>query len=139
MSGAALTIEPPEWVNVPDAARKFWDSITKARAADRWNDSDLENAAELARTKASIERINTELEMEDDILVNERGTKVVNPKHSLLETLTRRMVALSRMLQVHAEATQGKARDQVKANKAQQEAQGTLKNQDDDLLAKPMH
>ena len=44
------------------------------------------------------------------------------------------------MLQVHAEATQGKARDQVKSNKAQQEAERTLKQQEDeDLIAKPMH
>ena len=140
MSGAAQKIEPPEWVNVPEAAMKFWYSITRARSADRWNDVDLENAAELARTKASIERLNIEIAEEGDIITNDRGTPIVNPKHSLLETLTRRMVALSRMLQIHAEATQGKARDQVKGNKAQQEAERTLKKQeDDDLLAKPMH
>jgi len=109
----------------------YWRSITKARAADRWNDSDLETAAELARTKASIERLNGELCNEGDIVVNERGTPIVNPKHSLLETLTRRMVALSRMLQVHAEATQGKARDQVKKNQAQQHAASAIADHDD--------
>lgn len=140
MAGASKEIEVPEWVSVPDNALKFWRSITRARAADRWNDSDLENAAELARTKASIERLNIEIVAEGDIITNDRGTPIVNPKHSLLETLTRRMVALSRMLQIHAEATQGKARDQVKSNKAQQEADRTLqKNEDDELIAKPMH
>ena len=140
MAGAAKTIDPPAWVNVPEAALKFWHSITKARAADRWNDSDLENAAELARTKASIERLNIEIAEEGDIITNDRGTPIVNPKHSLLETLTRRMVALSRMLQVHAEATQGKARDQVKGNQAQQKAGEHLEEtKEDRLLAKPMH
>lgn len=140
MAGASKDIAPPEWVSVPEPALKFWRSITRARAADRWNDSDLENAAELARTKASIERLNTELALEGDIIKNDRGTPIVNPKHSLLETLTRRMVALSRMLQIHAEATQGKSRDQVKGNKAQQEAQGAVREmQEDDLIAKPMH
>lgn len=140
MAGATKEIPVPDWVTVPDPALKFWRSITRARAADRWNDSDLENAAELARTKASIERLNTELALEGDIIKNDRGTPIVNPKHSLLETLTRRMVALSRMLQVHAEATQGKARDQVPANKGQAKAQKTVEPmEDDDLIAKPMH
>lgn len=140
MAGASKEIEVPEWVNVPESALKFWRSITRARAADRWNDSDLENAAELARTKASIERLNKEIATEGDVIKNDRGTPIVNPKHSLLETLTRRMVALSRMLQVHAEATQGKARDQVKGNRAQQEAQSTVQEMtEDDLIAKPMH
>lgn len=122
MAGAVNEIEVPEHVLVPEAAMKFWRSITRARAADRWNDSDLEVAAELARTKASIERLNIDLAEEGDVITNERGTPIVNPKHSLLETLTRRMVALSRMLQVHAEATQGKSREQVKGNRAQAEA-----------------
>lgn len=134
MAGAISEMAVPDHVTVPDAAMKFWRSITKARAADRWNDSDLEVAAELARTKASIERLNGELEAEGDVIKNDRGTPIVNPKHSLLETLTRRMVALSRMLQVHAEATQGKSRDQVPANKAQKEAQKAAEATDDDLI-----
>lgn len=134
MAGAVSEIPVPEYVNVPDDALQFWRSITKARAAARWNDTDLEVAAELARTKASIERLNKEIEAEGDVIKNDRGTPIVNPKHSLIETLTRRMVALSRMLQVHAEATQGKSRDQVKANKAQDEAAKAAKAADDSLI-----
>lgn len=138
MAGAHKEIAPPDWVVVPPAAQKFWRSITRARAADRWNDSDLENAAELARTKASIERLNIELEAEGDIIKNDRGTPIVNPKHSLLETLTRRMVALSRMLQVHAEATQGKSRDQVKGNQAQESARKAVDPSfDESLVSRP--
>lgn len=138
--GASRLFEPPAHVRVPDAARPFWFSIVQARAADRWNEADLEVAAELARCRATIERLNLELEDESDIITNAKGTQVVNPKHSLLETLTRRMVALSRALQVHAEATQGKSRDQVKQNKAQQQARGTVDDlEDDDLIATPGH
>lgn len=134
MAGAINEIAVPDYVYMPESAMKFWKSITKARAADRWTDADLEVAAELARTKSSIERLNIEIESEGDVVTNERGTPIVNPKHSLLETLTRRMVALSRMLQVHAEATQGKSRDQVKANKAQSEASKKADKVDDDLI-----
>src|SRR5690625_2384259 len=134
MAGAVSEIAVPEYVNVPDDAIHFWKSITKARAADRWNDTDLEMEAELARTKASIERLNKEIVVEGDIIKNDRGTPIVNPKHSLLETLTRRMVALSRILQVHAEATQGKSRDQVKANQAQADAAKAAASVDDTLI-----
>jgi hypothetical protein len=136
MQGAMNEILPPDWVNVPEGALNFWRSITKARAADKWNDADLESAAELARTKYNIERLNIELRKEKDIVLNGQGSPMVNPKHKLLETLTRRMVVLSRVLQVHAEATQGKSRDQVKANRAQQEAEKMMDDLDD-LIARP--
>ena len=136
MQGALTEIKPPEWVNVPDEAMPFWISITSARAKDRWNMADLESAAELARTKWNIERLNIEAREEGDIILNQKGTPIVNPKHNLLETLTRRMVALSRLLQVHAEATQGKSGKQVGANKAQQNAK-ELTDDMDDLIARP--
>src|SRR5690554_5359513 len=88
MQGAMKGIDPPDWVRVPESAMPFWVSITKARAADRWNDSDLEAAGELARTKARIERLNLEIEEEGDVITNGRGTPIVNPKHNILETLT---------------------------------------------------
>ncbi len=72
----------------------------QARAATTWNNADLALAANLARTQADISRLSLELENEGDILENARGTPVVNPKHNLLETLTRRAVALSRALHV---------------------------------------
>ena len=134
MAGAVSQIEVPDHVNVPPDAMPFWRSIMKARSADRWNDTDMEVAAELARTKASIERLNLEIAEEGDIVKNDRGTPIVNPKHNLLETCTRRVVALSRMLQVHAEATQGKSRDQVKGNRAQAEAAKAADSVDDSLI-----
>lgn len=139
--GATKLFDPPAHCWVPENAKPFWYSIVQARAANRWNEADLEIAAELARCRATIERLNRELGEEDDIVINAKGTPVVNPKHSLLETLTRRMVALSRALQVHAEATQGKSRDQVKGNKAQQQARETVDDldDDDDLIATPGH
>jgi hypothetical protein len=138
MAGALGDIQPPEHVNIPEGAQAFWVSITSARAADRWNTADLESAGELARTKYNIERLNLEIAEEGDVIENQRGTPIVNPKHNLLETLTRRMVALSRMLQVHAEATQGKSRDGVKANKAQTKS-ADIMNDTDDLIARPTH
>jgi hypothetical protein len=94
-------------------------------------------AANLARCKYDIERIQLEIYAEGDVVENFRGTMVVNPKHTLLETLSRRAVALSRMLHVHAEATIGKAKDQPKGNAIQRKAEEIVDNLDDGLIARP--
>lgn len=122
MSGASTRILPPAHVTLRDGDLPFWESVVRARSADSWNASDLENAANLARCKADIERLQSEINAEGDIVTNERGTPILNPKHSLLETLSRRAVALSRMLHVHAEATVGESRHQTKSAETQAKA-----------------
>lgn len=134
LQDAQLTIAVPPHVNVPTAAMPFWLSITKARATSRWTEPDLEMAAELARTKYKIEILNTDIQVEGDTVKNARGTLVENPKHRTLETLTRRMIALSRALHIHAEATQGRAQEQVKPNKAQAKARNAAEALDNDLI-----
>ena len=119
---AAGPLDPPVYCMVRECDRPFWDAIVCARARDSWNDVDLAKAANLARCQADIERISGELHGEGDTLVNERGTVVMNPKHSLLETLTRREIALSRVIHVHAEATVGESRDSSKSATAQKDA-----------------
>lgn len=57
-----------------------------------------------------------------DIIENDRGAPIINPRHALLEVLSRRSVALSRMLHVHAEATQGESREQSKRAAPEQDA-----------------
>lgn len=131
---AAGPIEPPAHVMLRDADRPFWDAIVGARARDSWNTSDLENAANLARCKSDIERVQREINDEGDTLVNDRGTVVLNPKHSLLEVLSRRAMALSRMLHVHAEATVGESRDQSKTLAAEKQAKKARGAADDDLI-----
>lgn len=119
-------LEPPAHVRLRDGDRPFWDSIVSARARDRWDMADLEIAANLARCKADIERLQAEIDQEGDTIINARGTPIMNPKHSLLETLSRRAVALSRMLHVHAEAKQGPSKNQGKALAAEKEAAETV-------------
>ena len=131
--------QPPAHVKLRETDWPFWFSIVSARAKDSWNDADLEMAANLARTKSDIDRLGQEIDVEGDVVKNDRGTQIMNPKHSLLETLSRRAVALSRMLHVHAEATQGRARDTGKRGKAEQETQAALQQvEGDNLLARPV-
>lgn len=134
-------IQPPEHVKLRDADWPFWYSITRARAKDAWTPADLVHAASLARCMSDIERVQAELDIEGDTIENQRGTMVLNPKHSLLETLTRRSVALCRIVQIHAQATQGDSRDQKKRNTKAREtkaiADEIMSDDDDGLLAQP--
>lgn len=107
-------LEPPAHVRLRDGDRPFWDSIVSARARETWTATDLETAANLARTKADIERVSRELEVEGDVIENARGTAIMNPKHTILEQLSRRAMALSRIVHVHAEATVGRAEQGAK-------------------------
>jgi hypothetical protein len=116
-------LKPPAHVKLRPGDEPFWNAVVCARARDTWNDVDLSKAANLARCQADIERITIELISEDDVVLNSKGTLVVNAKHTLLETLTRREIALSRAIHVHAEATVGKSEDASKRLDAEKKAQ----------------
>lgn len=139
-AAAAGPLKPPSFVNIRKADKPFWDSIVRARTRESWTDSDLVMAGNLARCLSDIERLQQEIDFEGDVILNDRKTQVINPKHSLLETLSRRAVALSRTLQVHAQATQGESRDQGKKATKQREAEKVLESQDDDdLIPRAVH
>ncbi|RTZ72220.1 MAG: TerS protein [Gammaproteobacteria bacterium] len=130
-------LEPPPHVRLRKGDLPFWRSIVSCRPAESWTAADLEQAANLARCKADIERLQLEIDDEGDVVVNQRGTPIVNPKHTLLETLSRRTVALSRILQIHAVATAGDSRDLRKAARAEREAKRLMQEADDGLIPKP--
>jgi hypothetical protein len=139
-AASAGPIEPPSFVHIREGDMLFWSSIVRARTRDSWTDNDLVMAANLARCLADIERLQQEIDVEGDIILNAKDTQVINPKHNLLETLSRRAVALSRTLQVHAHATQGESRDQGKKATKQREAEKVIASQDDDdLIPRAMH
>ena len=114
--------EPPAHVSLRPGDRPFWNAIMQARARDTWTEIDLTTAATLARTQADIEQLQADVEREGFTIPSGNGTPVINPKHKLLETMSRRAVALSRVLHVHAEATVGKSEDAAKALKNERQS-----------------
>lgn len=126
----------PEGVKLRECDLIYWAAIVHARA--EWTDVDLHQAANLATCLADIERIKREIWGEGDVIVNAKGTQIVNPKHSLLETLSRRSVSLQAKLQVHALATVGRSGDQPPKAKAKKKAiAATVMAAGDELFAKP--
>jgi hypothetical protein len=129
-------IEPPACVKLREGDLPYWQTVTRARALSEWTETDLLHAANLARCQADIERISGEIAIEGDTITNARGTEVLNPKHSLLEVLSRRAVSLSRLLQIHAQAVQGRS-DRVADTRAKSAERARALNELDDLIPTP--
>lgn len=100
--------------------RKFWDAIMVARLPQQWAQVDLLLAANLARCLADIES-NRRLMLREGMVTRSPSGTRVNPRHGVLETLNRRAIALTRVLQLHAVATIGPKADRPTASKAEAE------------------
>ena len=113
-NAAQAPIEPPVYVTLPEAAKPFWRALMLNRPRDRWNEADLGNAAILAVTQMQAHELIGDVE-----------------QAPLVDKLTRRIVLLSRLLNVHAEATVGRAEDQAKPLLLEQQARAIER---DDLI-----
>lgn len=111
-------LNPPDHVALPEAARPFWDAVMRNRPRHRWNDADLAHAAVLARAQFDIDRLQRDIETEGDFI----GDKI-NPKHRLVELLVKRAAAVSRLVHVHAEATEGRPQAQGKTLELERDAE----------------
>lgn len=135
IAAASPLPELPSHVRLREQDHPFWDNILKARAREEWTNSDLVVAAQLARCMADIESESLKLDVEGSVLENQRGTPVMNPRHSVLEQLARREMALMRSLQMIGSA-KGDKRDVENARKLQnQAAMARDEVTQDDLLA----
>lgn len=133
-------VEPPAEVRLTAAHMPIWVALVRARAREEWSEVDKFLCANLTRCLADVERISAELAEEGDTISNERGTRVVNPKHALLEVLSRRSVALTRVLHLNANAIVENTTDLVHKRDQEKKARATaevLADEDDDLLARP--
>jgi hypothetical protein len=137
LSAAQPLPAPPEHVRLRTNDKPFWDAIMRARARDEWTDADLIAAAQLARCQSDIEAESLALESEGSVVENARGTQIMNPRHSVLEQLSRRQLALMRSLRISGSSTGERKEDLVKARRLQQQAERALAEvtDDDELLA----
>jgi len=133
-SAALGPLPPPDHVTLREGDLPFWNAIMKSRAREKWTDNDLATAAALARAQADIEQLQKAVDIEGFTITNARGTTSVNPKHKLLESMTRRAVSLSRTLHVHAEATIGNSRNASNALNNERQASLDLEADEDDLI-----
>lgn len=76
----------------------IWDQLTRARALIDWRECDLLIIEQAAQTVADIRRYRAELSAEGARIENDRGTLVVNPLVSIIDTLVRQLLSLNRAI-----------------------------------------
>lgn len=131
IQAASQPIRPPKHVHLFKKAEPHFKAIVKSRERASWTDHDLELAVTLANTMANAAGLQEDILKEGDVI----GGKP-NPKHQIHETLCRRIIAISRLLQVHPGARLGPARE---VGKRTEKERALLESfPDDDLLAKPV-
>lgn len=123
----------PGYVKVRPGDVPFLEGILRARARDEWTSPDLVVAMQLARCQADIEKEHTMLESEGSVIDNVKGTPIVNPRHAVLEQLSRRELALLRALQM-AGSARGDKRDVEQARNLQRQAEKTRELLADEFL-----
>jgi len=134
MQGATRQIQPPAHVPLDDIDWPFFENVIEEFARSEWTEHQIELAAMLARTLATLEQEQRTLRQEGMISVRENGTTVENPRARAVKSLTGDILSFRRSLSLHARAKQGEARDVAKR---QRQAKGVETDLDDDLLARP--
>ena len=134
---------PPMPSSLRASERTFWDAVMIARLPQQWAQVDLLHAANLVRCLADIE-VNRKAMLREGNLVKSPGGPRLNPRHALLDTLNRRAVLLTRILQLHAVSTIGPKQAQSGTKAEAEAAAATLKQaaaahdgDADALLARP--
>lgn len=91
--------EPPKHIELRPKDRPYWEAIVALRAKDEWTEVHLVAAAQLARTQADIEAWTERFQAEEPIIhTGPHDTPKPNPLLSMIETATRRQLALMRSL-----------------------------------------
>jgi hypothetical protein len=131
---------PPAHVQISAEALDDYFAIVRARARDEWSELDLIVAVQLAEVIAKQREQDAHLLVEGDIIRNDKGTPIANPRVTLLERLAGRQMAYMRTLQMGGRVP-GTAGDKRKKQNARvlergaRQAHGEAAEESDGLLA----
>lgn len=117
-----VEITLPANLTIPPEDEPFFRSIICTRPNSEWSDVSIFFAAVLATAQRQILEETEKLMQEGSVVVNERGTQIPNPRHSVIETLVRRATHLAKTVHVDADATIGRRRDNSGKVAAQRKA-----------------
>lgn len=129
--------EKPAHIRLRDCDEPFWADIMRSRAREEWMPNDLTVAAQLARCQSDIETESQLLDDEGSVVTNARGTQVMNPRHSVLQQLAQREMALMRCITLSGTVARGDKRGLGGARQLQAQAEKARSEviEEDDLLA----
>lgn len=78
----------------------FWVDIVNTKAADYWTRGDVTLLKMYCRCAADIERLCDDIENEGEVIINQRGNPVVNPKVVVRGFAEARLMALATKLRM---------------------------------------
>jgi len=126
-------LKAPAHVSLRECDEPFWVGIMASRARDEWSDADLVVAAQLAVCQADIEAETKAIQGETTVVLNQRGTMVVNPRVMVLEQYARREMALMRTLRMGGRIA-GDTRDEAGRRKVASQARKVQAELEEDAL-----
>ena len=100
----------PDGIVINDAeSQALWDQYTSARDIDTWRQIDLLLIGKIVHKEMDIRRHKAMLDRTSVLIENKRGTMVVNPLISVIDTYERMQLAIIRSLSlgVHAGEARG--------------------------------
>lgn len=112
----------------------IWRQFTRARARSDWRDCDLILIAKAVRIESDIRRHQITIDSVGPLVQNDRGTMVMNPLFSVVDTLQRQQLAVIRSLSIMQTATDPRTKNMGGAK--QVEFKNLLGNMGD-LIARP--
>lgn len=116
-----------------EAEMVIWQQFTHARAREGWRDFDLLIVAKAVRLEADIRKYQQTLDAEGAVVTNDRGTPIVNPFMTVIDSLQRQQLALIRSLSLNQ--TGQDPRTLNGQGKEQSKLRGAI-NSFDDLIAR---
>jgi len=123
--------EKPDHIALRPQDAVHWFEILETRPASSWNDSDLTLAGQLARCRADIETVQAS--------IDEEGLFSDPQKQAFLEKLTRRGIALARLLGANSAKSIGALDEISKRTGLSRSVMRKLEelHEKDDLFARP--
>ena len=82
----------------------IWKQFTHARSSEGWRDFDLLIVAKAVRLEADIRKYQMQLDRSGAVIKNDRGTPIVNPFLTVIDSLQRQQLALIRSLSLNQTA-----------------------------------
>ena len=116
---------PPGHVRLRPGDAPFWRSVMLARESGYWLDAELILAGHLARCMADVERVAADLDAEGDVIANPGASLAMNPRRRLLDLLSARAAALTRVLGLHGRA-RGHVEDVRRRRRAEADARQAM-------------
>ena len=135
MQGSTRQVQPPAHVPLDACDWPFFENVIEEFARSEWTEHQIELAAMLARTMATLEQEQRTLRTEGMIAVRENGTSVENPRTRVVKSLTGDILSFRRSLALHARARSNG--DNRNAGTAKEQGRGMQAQLEDELLARP--